>query len=174
MHQTILLRQYMTLCERITLTEAQTGSYRLFHGTNAQIDAFRFDDLRHRTGTPGTLAFTTSIKTAKIYGGKVYQAMVSGTFGDYQSPEDVEKVFEWRYRIEASRDRSRFAPKPDRLEIITKQLRQRIGEGRYEMWENVGLWRDMGWDGAWCHESMTDADSRNLIVGRTAHIQMIG
>jgi len=164
----------MRMRDLIELCEAATGSYRLYHGTNMRIDVFRFDNLRHRTGTPGTLAFTTSIKTAKIYGPKVYEALVSGTFGDYQSPDDVEKVFDWRYRIEASRDRSRFAPMPDRMEKIAKMLRQRISEGKYEMWENVPLWRAMGWDGAWCFESMTDADSRNLIVGRTARIQLIG
>lgn len=158
----------------INLCEAQTGSYRLFHGTSSKIDAFRFDDLRHRTGTPGTLSFTTSIKTARIYGNTVYEALVMGTFGDYQNPEDVEKVFEWRYRIEASRDRSRLAPMPERMEKIARMLRRSITEGKYEMWENVGLWRDMGWNGAWCFESSTDAESRNLIVGRTAHIQMIG
>lgn len=158
----------------ITLTEAQTGSYRLFHGTNLKIDAFRFDNLQHRTGTPGTLAFTTSMKTARIYGGEIYEARVSGTFGDYRSPDDVEKVFEWRYRIEASRDKSRFAPIPNRLEIIARRLRQDITQGNYDMWEHVGLWRDMGWDGAWCFESSTDAESRNLIVGRTAQVEMLG
>ncbi len=155
----------------IALCEAQTGSYRLFHGTNAQIEAFRFDDLRHRTGTPGTLAFTTSLTTARVYGSKIYQALVTGTFGDYQNPDDVEKAFEWRWN-EASRDQSRFKPDPDRL-------RRDITKGNYEMWENVSLWKDMGWDGAWCFEPRniarpTDDEGRNLIVGRTASVELIG
>src|ERR1044072_7117912 len=164
----------MRMRDLIELCESATGSYRLYHGTNMPIDVFRFDNLRHRTGTPGTLAFTTSVKTAKIYGPKVYEALVSGTFGDYRDPDDVEKVFDWRYRIEASRDRSRLAPMPDRMEKIATMLRRGITRGDYEWWENVRLWRDMGWDGAWCFESMTDANSGNLIVGRTRRIEMIG
>lgn len=177
------LRRWMTLCE------AQTGSYRLFHGTNADIDAFRFDDLQHRTGTPGTLAFTTSLTTARVYGKKFYEVVVTGTFGDYRNPEDVEKVFGWQFKIESSRDRSRMKPDPDRMDKIANRLRRDITKGNYDMWENLRLWQAMGWDGAWCFEprhaepelswraprhTVPTDEGLNLIVGQTAHIQMVG
>ena len=115
----------------IDLLEARSGSYRLFHGTRAVIDAFRFDNLQHRTGTPGTLSFTTSEKTARIYGNKIYEAVVTGYFGDYEDAEDVQRVFDYRMEIERSRDRSRFNYTPD-WNLIETRTMEYITKGNYD------------------------------------------
>lgn len=173
------MRRLMLLCE------AHQGRYRVFHGSpNPNIREFRLRDLHHRTGTPGTLSFTTSLETAKIYGSYIYEVEVNGKFGDYDDPADVETNFAFRWP-QRERDLThrypehqqwciRFKKPPQTLdewltEVAAKD-RKRITDGRYEMWELVPLWRDAGWDGAWCIES----GSRNLLVGNIDCVTMIG
>lgn len=154
------------------LTESQE-TFRVFHGSPYDdIANFRLHELHNRTGTPGTLSFTSKIDIAKIYGPHVYEAEVHGTFGNYQVPEDVEKVFDWRWARHKEWLIPRF--KPETLEaslaVASKRLHDKIAKGEYAMWENVGLWKDMGWDGAWCFES----EGSNLIIGNINCVRMIG
>lgn len=165
-------------------TEAAAHRYRLFHGSDhAGIIAFRLDRLRHRTGTPGTLSFTTSAATARIYGPHIYTVDVRGTFGDYRNPADVEQNFAWRWpkreqQLSAAYPQhqqwiAQFRKPPESREHwltrVAADERRDIAAGHYAMWENIGLWRAMGWDGAWCAES----GSRNLIVGNVACLRMV-
>lgn len=158
---------------REIILEAQHESVHVYHGSPyGDIHEFRFDNLRQRTGTPGTLSFTTSKETALIYGPHIYEVEVQGTFGDYRDPEDVEKNFAWRWPARKKWLTAQYPP--EKLEAGLKGAavkdRREIEQGQYASWENVGLWRAMGWDGAWCVES----GSRNLIVGRTAAIRLVG
>ncbi len=144
-------------------------SYRLFHGSPyANIEHFRTDNLRNHTGTPGTLSFTTSIETAKIYGDYIYEAEVSGVFGDYLNPDDCQKNFDFRWT--AIKNWHEKRNEHHVLDAARARLIKEITEGDYAQWENPAVWRACGWDGAWCHES----GSRNLIVGKSAHIKLIG
>lgn len=154
----------------IILIEAQQQSVRVYHGSPYRdISEFRFDNLRHRTGTPGTLSFTTSEETARIYGSHVYEVEVQGTFGDYRDPDDVEKAFAWRWPKHEDWLKGRVPDDYD-WDRSAAKLRKEIASGFYAQWENVALWRSLGWDGAWFFES----DSRNLVVGRNATIRLVG
>ena len=169
----------------IKLIETANTVHRVYHGSPyPDIDRFRIANLRNRTCTPGTLSFTTSVETAKIYGDHVYAANVQGTFGDYLNPQDVETNFTYRWpKREASlRDRypdyinhSKQFNKPilsldEWLEYVADKDRAEIAAGHYAQWENVLLWRTSGWDGAWCVEH----ESRNLIVGNIDCVHILG
>lgn len=155
-------------------------SYRLFHGSGyGDITEFRLENLRHRTGTPGTLSFTTSIDTAKIYGEHIYEAEITGIFGDYLNPDDVQKNFDFRWAKDVAYYNAvnqKFSNPfngmslEDLLAKIKERLTRDITKGEYAMWENVFLWKVFGWDGAWCHES----GSRNLIIGNINCVRMVG
>lgn len=159
------LRRWIALCE--------SESYRVYHGSPyPDIREFRLKGLRHRTGTPGTLSFTTNIETAKIYGKYIYEVQADGEFGDYLDPEDVAKAYAFRWPEYRDWVAPRFPPdqRDAAIERTAVKLRKEIAEGRYEKWECVPLWRAMGWDGAWCHES----DGRNLLVGNLDCLRLIG
>ena len=154
------------------LSENDETIYDVYHGSpDPHIDQFRLHGLGHRTGTPGTLSFTTSIATAKIYGAHIYRAHVAGNFGDYLVPDDVEKAFAWRWPSHRDSIGPRYAhdKRTAGLARAAANLRTDIAKGHYALWENVAMWRDMGWDGAWCYESQ----SRNLIIGNIACILTI-
>ena len=172
------LRRWIALCE-------SAESYRVYHGSPYDnIEQFRLHDLRQRTGTPGTLSFSTSIETAKIYGKYIYEVRAQGNFGDYLDPKDIDSNFAYRWpRRESSvihnypetvKWRARFNKPPHTLDEVLAEVaakdRKEMADGQYFMWESVGLWRAMGWDGAWCIES----GSRNLIVGNLNCIHLIG
>jgi hypothetical protein len=177
------------------VAETPTTTVRVLHGSPyPDIREFRFHDLRNRTGTPGTLSFTESQETAAIYGRFIYTCDVTGRFGDFQNPQDAEKVFQYRWpehwgwissrawtpeqitgqktttaRDIAARQAAEQAA-PDYEEKIAQKLHAEIARGDYALWENVSVWKACGWDGAWCFES----GSRNLIVGSAARIEVIG
>jgi hypothetical protein len=162
------------------IRESVEQSYRLLHGSPyPDISEFRLDNLRHRTGTPGTLSFTTNIDTAKIYGKYVYEVEVTGIFGDYLNPEDIQKNFDARWPKEEARITYRHLHKmhphyekislEDALEETANKMKKDLALGRYEMWENSFVWKTCGWDGAWCHE-----DNRNLIIGNIKCVRLIG
>lgn len=171
------------------LTESANGVYTLFHGSPyGDIEAFRTDGLRNRTGTPGTLSFTTRIETARIYGPHVYEVRVQGTFGDYLDSNDVERALAWRLKRErasledavvwwAANGATGGRHRPSKLDDLDAALasyevatRPQIEAGYYAQWENKGLWAAYGWDGAWCHES----GSRNLIIGDAKCVTLVG
>lgn len=151
----------------ITIVESQEP-HLLYHGSSYyNIDKFEFKGLRHRTGTPGTLSFTTSLDTAKIYGKYVYTVRVGGNFGDYRNHDDCDANFNWRWPKHRDWVMGRV---PDAIEEeVEMKFRTEIASGYYALWENVGLWEACGWDGAWCHES----GSANLIVRDTASIEIV-
>ena len=170
------MRQYINLIESFVISEATQQTVVVYHGSNHEIDQFRFDNLRHRTGTPGTLSFTESLLTARIYGEYIYRAEVSGNFGDYENEDDVQKLFEIRHREKEVHFRKMakagydFDFSNEAIEKRAEKLKNRIISGYYALWENCQIWEELGWDGAWCFES----ESRNLIVGRRATIKIIG
>jgi hypothetical protein len=155
--------------------ETPKTTVRVFHGSPyPSIQGFRFDQLHHRTGTPGTLSFTESRETALIYGPHVYAVNVTGRFGDFENPNDVERVYAFRLPELWNRIKNRLTDEqknnPKYIHSVNQRLHNEIAHGEYALWENVSVWKTCGWDGAWVWES----NSRNLIVGRNAQIVVTG
>jgi hypothetical protein len=151
------------------LKESTEGAVIVYHGSsNPEIETFRFDNLRHRTGTPGTLSFSTKIKTSAIYGKTIYECEVKGWFGDYEDPEDCQLNYDWRWPKHIEWLEKRGCSQ-EVLDEAPRRLMDEIQSGAYNMWENIGLWAKTRWDGAWCYES----GAKNLIVGKDAEIKIL-
>lgn len=164
----------------------------LFHGSPvSDITEFKTEGLRNRTGTPGTVSFTTDRENALKYGPNVYEAQLApgARIGDYLNPDDVQRVFDWRtseaqfgdveQRIRSQNENARqvpgrvFTPKtPEEIEAqvasAKKDILNRIQNGDYALWENVKLHKDLGWQGVFTHE----AGARNLILSDASAVRM--